>query len=373
MKAIELVTYLNEREAASIDELTSEFEVSARTVRLHIQRTNEMLEGLAHISYARKQGGYVLSVINEEGFSEWLDRMHRFGDLDGSASEKRITYLINDLLMRDDWVTVASMAQVLYVSPQSISKDLKAVEAKLGEYDLALEKRPRYGVRVRGSELNRRLCLASIATEGVIGSNPFGDETVPQVVKTIAGCIERALEEHPIPVQEIHSFLNEVDVRQINELLRASADMGAGAGLFDPAWFDPHLDAETPHEAICGLAELMVERAGAPAELVELALERESAASTAFGSGLALPHPIRSLPGPTKVCAGIPNRPIRWGDKDVELVLLVAIGDDGRNALDWFFSRMAELLSHEERVKRIVDDRSFEVMMQEIAHGEERN
>ena len=47
MKAIELVTYLNEREAASIDELTSEFEVSARTVRLHIQRTNEMLEGLA--------------------------------------------------------------------------------------------------------------------------------------------------------------------------------------------------------------------------------------------------------------------------------------------------------------------------------------
>lgn len=159
VKAIELVTYLNEREAASIDELTSEFEVSARTVRLHIQRTNEMLEGLAHISYARKQGGYVLSVINEEGFSEWLDRMHRFGDLDGSASEKRITYLINDLLMRDDWVTVASMAQVLYVSPQSISKDLKAVEAKLGEYDLALEKRPRYGVRVRGSELNRRLCL----------------------------------------------------------------------------------------------------------------------------------------------------------------------------------------------------------------------
>ena len=117
----------------------------------------------------------------------------------------------------------------------------------------------------------------------------------------------------------------------------------------------------------------MVERAGAPAELVELALERESAASTAFGSGLALPHPIRSLPGPTKVCAGIPNRPIRWGDKDVELVLLVAIGDDGRNALDWFFSRMAELLSHEERVKRIVDDRSFEVMMQEIAHGEERS
>ncbi len=86
VKAIELVTYLNEREAASIDELTFEFEVSARTVRLHIQRTNEMLEGLAHISYARKQGGYVLSVINEEGFSEWLDRMHRFGDLDGSAS-----------------------------------------------------------------------------------------------------------------------------------------------------------------------------------------------------------------------------------------------------------------------------------------------
>ena len=117
----------------------------------------------------------------------------------------------------------------------------------------------------------------------------------------------------------------------------------------------------------------MVERAGAPAELAELAVARERASSTAFGSGLALPHPIRALPGPTRVCAGIPEHPIRWGDKDVELVLLVVIGDDSRNALDWFFSRMAELLSHEERVKRIVDDRGYATLVREIAHGEERS
>ena len=54
-------------------------------------------------------------------------------------------------------------------------------------------------------------------------------------------------------------------------------------------------------------------------------------------------------------------------------MLLVVIGDDSRNALDWFFSRMAELLSHEERVKRIVDDRGYATLVREIAHGEERS
>lgn len=658
MQAIELVTYLKQRGAASVDELMGEFSVSSRTVRLHVQRTNDALAGLARIAYSRRAGGYVLTVSDEEGFRAWCDRMHRFSDVDATAAGKRVSYLVNDLLARNDWVTISSMAKVLYVSPQSISKDLKAVEAKLAEFGLALEKKPRYGVRVQGSELARRLCLASAASEDLIGSHPFGDEALPQVVKTIADCIERSLaqtpvymsmlafqslvvhtvvafyrikedcvillddetlermrrapefeaatlvaaqldealgvnlpeseiayiaihlagkksivpeddparaearrepaadyeaaaataeggssliipdevwnvvsemldrvwelfhfdfrddlelrmnlarhivplatrlrynlsvdnpllsdiktrfplafamatdaagvlEQHygaalsqaetgyialafalaldrlreegprrnvvvvcasglgtsrllentirrqfgnridkvvpsdalhvatmdltgfdcifttvplagefPIPVQEIHSFLNEGDIRQIDELLSASAGMGAGKGIFDPAWFEPHLDAATPADAIGQLAQIMVERAGAPAELAELAVARERASSTAFGSGLALPHPIRALPGPTRVCAGIPEHPIRWGDKDVELVLLVVIGDDGRNALDWFFSRMAELLSHEERVKRIVDDRGYATLVREIAHGEERS
>ncbi|HJG38170.1 BglG family transcription antiterminator, partial [Enorma phocaeensis] len=198
MQAIELVTYLKQRGAASVDELMGEFNVSSRTVRLHVQRTNDALAGLARIAYSRRAGGYVLTVSDEEGFRAWCDRMHRFSDVDATAAGKRVSYLVNDLLARNDWVTISSMAKVLYVSPQSISKDLKAVEAKLAEFGLALEKKPRYGVRVQGSELARRLCLASAASEDLIGSHPFGDEALPQVVKTIADCIERALAQTPV-------------------------------------------------------------------------------------------------------------------------------------------------------------------------------
>lgn len=657
VQAIELVTYLRGRESVPADELKAAFDVSSRTVRLYVQRTNEALAGIAHISYARKLAGYTLVVTDEAALDAWAERMGAFADSDTTAAGKRVSYLINDLVLRNDWVTIADMAQVLFVSPQSVSKDLKAVAGKLAEFGLTLERKPRYGVRVVGPEMARRLCLASIASEGLIGSRAFGDEALPQVVKDVAACIEEALAEtsfyismlafqnlvvhivvafrriqdrclillddemleriartsefaaarrvadrliekfgielpdtevayiaihlagkksivpaddaapsempapgapkgpaadgadashnlvipeevwgvvtemlgrvwelfhfdfrdnlelrmnlarhivplatrlrfnlsvdnpllsdirmrfplafamageasgvlaahygaslseeetgyialafalaldrlreegpkrnvlvvcasglgtsrllesairrrfggridrivpcdalhvstadltgidyifttvplegeFPVPIQEIHSFLDDIDIRQIDELLSDAPPATAGTGLFDPAWFEPHLKARTPTEAIRALAGRMVELGAAAAELVELAVAREEVSSTAFGSGLALPHPIRSLPGPTRVCAGIPERPIRWGDKDVELVLLVVIGDDGRNALDWLFSRIAELLSHEERVRCIADDRGYATLVREIAHGEERN
>lgn len=652
MKATELVTYLHGRESASADELMSEFGVSSRTIRLYIRRANEMLGGRAHIAFSRRHVGYVLTVDDLPAFNAWLDRMSAFDGSEAVTADKRIAYLMNDLLMRPDWTTVSNLATTLYVSPQSVSRDLKVVEDKLEDFGLTLEKKPRYGLRVSGPEMSRRLCLASIASEGLVGSHHFEDGSLSEVVKAVAACIEDALVdspfflsmiafqnlvvhivvafcrikenclilldddtlgavrrapeyeaaqhiagrlnealhvelpdsevayiaihlagkksltgatpdaaaygvdddaptadardsssgivipdeiwnvvskmldrvwdvfhfdfrndlelrmnlarhlvplvtrlrynlsvdnpllsdiktkfplafamadeasdipaeycgaqlsqeekgyialafalaldrmrdggpkrnvlvvcasglgtarllenairrqfdnrideivlcdalhvasvdlsnidyifttvplpgEYPVPVQEVHSFLNEGDIRQIDELLNVAGGSDPRMNLFDEAWFEPHLDAGTPVEAIRTLAQIMVDQRAAPSNLLELAVAREEAASTAFGSRLALPHPMRALPGPTRICAGIAEQPIRWGDKDVDLVLLVVIGDDSRNALDWFFSRMADLLSHEERVRHIVDDRRYATLVAEIAHEEE--
>lgn len=54
---------------------------------------------------------------------------------------------------------------MLYVSRTSLSGDLHGVESTLNQFGLTLERRPRYGLKVEGSEMARRLCLASVAIE----------------------------------------------------------------------------------------------------------------------------------------------------------------------------------------------------------------
>lgn len=50
---------------------------------------------------------------------------------------------------------------MIYVSRNTITADLKQVEAILNLYHLTINRRPNYGICVEGSEFNRRLCIAN--------------------------------------------------------------------------------------------------------------------------------------------------------------------------------------------------------------------
>ena len=51
---------------------------------------------------------------------------------------------------------------MVYVSPSVLSQSLKSVRKSLKQYDLTLEQKSHYGMRVEGREFNKRLCLSSI-------------------------------------------------------------------------------------------------------------------------------------------------------------------------------------------------------------------
>jgi len=70
------------------------------------------------------------------------------------------------------------------------------------------------------------------------------------------------------------------------------------ARFSSPSLMCPSLEASTPREVITELAQLMaeVDLIDKPEELAESALRREALASTALGSGLAIPH-VRGVEG----------------------------------------------------------------------------
>ena len=166
----QLVTYIMRHEGVSSAELAQHLGVKKRAMRDHLRRANEALGGCARIVYRRSLGGYVLAIDDEDAFTSWL---RRTGELDvfdrlPSTPEERSAYLLQDLLARNGWITLEELASMLFVSRSTVSNDLKAVKESLARFSLSLEKRPRYGIRVVGPEIERRLCLANIAVDTLL-------------------------------------------------------------------------------------------------------------------------------------------------------------------------------------------------------------
>lgn len=145
--------------------LCEKFGVSDRTIRTYVKKLNAVLEPQAHI-HKRRGGGYTLNISDCDAYRSIKDDASN-GGLKSipSTSEGRVEYLLNDLLSRVDWITLDDLSEILYVSRNAISGDLKRVETQLAKFDLTLERRPHYGIRVSGSEMSRRLCLASLTLD----------------------------------------------------------------------------------------------------------------------------------------------------------------------------------------------------------------
>lgn len=207
VQAVSLVDYIRCHEGISSAELAQHFGVSTRTMRDYIRHANEALFDFARIAFHRDCMGYRCDVQDEKEFELWTVRAKSLSVSDPAVSTaSRSAYLLNNLLVRNSWITLDDLASVLFVSRASISGDLKQLEPLLEKYNLVLERRPHYGIRVKGTEMSRRLCLA----EGVARSlaadeqeaNTFEEELAP-LLDTVSATVDRVLEDHSFSISSV--------------------------------------------------------------------------------------------------------------------------------------------------------------------------
>lgn len=214
MQRDELVTYMRDHEGVATSELARHFDSSPRTLRDHIRRANDALAGVARIRFSRSRNGYVLETIDPDALDAWLQRAHALAlGATAQTAQSRATYLLNDLLMRDDWVTLDALASILYISRASVSNDLKTIEPVLEKFGLTLQKRPHYGIRVEGSEMARRLCLAegivrnvAVGSAGAQEADVF-ERRLDPLMRTISSILTDVLRVESFPINSF-SFQN---------------------------------------------------------------------------------------------------------------------------------------------------------------------
>lgn len=194
-RQVQLVDMLRDEGCLMQQDLASRLDVSVRTVRTWVRAINGELSGIATIEHKRGEG-YRLIVCDADG----LDRLTApTGSVVPRDSRERVHFLLIDLLNRTDWVTVDELSSMLYVSRVTISDDLKAVEAELARVGLALLRRPRYGIRVDGPELSRRVCLAN-ETLGSIESFSVENMDSVEVLSRVSDCVQTATKEKGVQI-----------------------------------------------------------------------------------------------------------------------------------------------------------------------------
>lgn len=185
-----LVDYIQAHPNVLPQAIASHFQVSDRSIRTYVHRANDALEGVARIVKIRG-GGYQLVIEDAEKLAALMqpedDTSMRSLP---STPEGRVNYLLSDLLSRSTWITIDDLASILYVSRNAITNDLKRVEEELGRFGLTLERRPHYGIRVSGPEMARRLCVANLALDQLLGSNTASNRAM---LDAVSRCVNDAI------------------------------------------------------------------------------------------------------------------------------------------------------------------------------------
>lgn len=148
----------------SIDDLAAKYEVSQRTIRNDINAVNEKLREYKLGELKLKSGGII---EKSKDFSEIL------GKIDGSdyytyklSQEERKKVAAALLINSSEYITLSTIADNLFVSRATIINDLDDIKEFIGHGKLEVVSHPNKGLRVEGTELNKRKFLMRLVDNG---------------------------------------------------------------------------------------------------------------------------------------------------------------------------------------------------------------
>lgn len=168
-------------------------EVSSRTIREDIKELNTDLKSNGALIEALKGKGFILTVLNEPLFTHYSEKIDQSLEQISSNPDtpnERIDYLLNLFLKESKPVKLDDLSEEIHVSRSTIQADLKTVKQLLEPYSLKLVSRPNYGIRLKGTELNRRFAMS----EFLFNQQKSGPNLIHmQNVSSIAGINEPIL------------------------------------------------------------------------------------------------------------------------------------------------------------------------------------
>ena len=151
-----IVRYLDEEgREVPVRELAERMDVSARTVRNILSQNTDQWNN----------GGFLLqrSLTGVSIRVKDKDRLRRFlsaGTSGGFDNTSRLNHMLWRLLQKGGYLRIEELAEEMNVSRATLDRLMPELKAVAAEYNLTVVSRPKYGIRLDGTEVNKRICYA---------------------------------------------------------------------------------------------------------------------------------------------------------------------------------------------------------------------
>lgn len=141
-----------------------------------------------------------------------------------NANDDRVNEIIVHLLSTSEYVRIEDLADMMFVSRATIDRFIPEVKMIARSFKLELVSRPKFGITIQGSEINKRLCLAQYQKTNSI--NTFSDEITNWVVVKVQSIISESIESNNLQMNDInfynlvqHSIIMITRIRRGNGIL----------------------------------------------------------------------------------------------------------------------------------------------------------
>ncbi|TDL73724.1 transcription antiterminator [Rhodococcus qingshengii] len=155
---------LSHKEPVTSEYLAKVLGVTSRTIRNDVKTLNLEFKKIGvQIDASRGVGYYIDSTLGEQ-VTDVIEELFMLQDEEQGNTpvlpEERVSYILKSVIMADDFIAAEQIANELFVSKSTVDNDLKQVEKLLEKYDLKLFKKPNFGIKLVGNEMNIRFCLS---------------------------------------------------------------------------------------------------------------------------------------------------------------------------------------------------------------------
>lgn len=139
--------------------------VSERTIKNDMAELRNLAKASGAEIHSQKGEGYTIKILSADLFNPVNEQLQiRFNTMNYSKSElvNRTNDIVRRLIVAKNYLTFDDIADQLYLSRRTLQGQLKDVRQLLKSFNLMLQSRPKYGVKVIGGEFQRRLCMLEL-------------------------------------------------------------------------------------------------------------------------------------------------------------------------------------------------------------------